>query len=300
VSGTYRGTVYQMSDVQTLTNPGATQSGRLNFGNMLAAAGYDTVNRYTGIGYTKFMLGLSVDYHGSLMESSMVRHMWQQVPGYDARVVDVVGVDTVVMGRGQFPAKAYIPPADWRTVLKDDVRQVLQRRDVPAPGPRVTPSRGVEVVGAADEGQGVRVSVHSASGGTVLVDRLDWPGYSATTDDGAAVDVHEGPLGLVELAVPAGSTVIHLGYEVPGLRTGLVAATLGLLVGLAHQLVWRRRRAGVARHGSAASTALPRPADAPLPVPAMPVPRTSSARVTLPSQKSVSAPPPAEARRPTT
>jgi len=303
VSGTYRGTVYQMSNVQTLTNPGATQSGKLTFGNMLAAAGYDTVNRYTGIGYTDFMLGLSVDYHGSLMENEMARRMWRQVPGYQARVLDVVGVDTVVMGRGQLPDEAYLPPADWHTVLKDDVRQVLQRRDVPAPGPRVTPSRGVDVLGAGEKGLGVDISVRSAHGGTVLVNRLDWPGYSAT-GDGHALKVSEGPLGLVEITVPAGSTAIHLDYEVPGLRTGLLAVTLGLLVALAHQLLWRRR-AGVSAGVDTVPAGAPQaPADGHREGSTVPIPRpgsrTSPTRVTLPSHKSMSTPPRAETDRPTT
>ena len=299
-SATYRGTVYQLSNVQTLTNPGATLSGKLTFGNIQAAAGYDTVNRYTGIGYTDFMLGLSLDYHGSLMESSMVRRMWQQVPGYQARVVDVVGVDTVVLGRGQFPAKAYRSPADWHTVLQDDVRQVLQRRDVPAPGPTVTPSRGVDVVAAADEGSGVRIAANSRDGGTVLVDQLNWPGYTATTGDGRAVEVREGPLGLVEIVVPPGSTVVHLDYDVPGLRTGLVALTLSLLVALAHQLLWRRRRTAPSGPRIPTAPAPRTPATAPRTARTASVPPTPSARVTLPSQKSVSAPPRAEPERATT
>ena len=242
VAESYRGTVYQLSDIGTLTNPGATESGRLTFGNMLAAAGHETVNRYTGIGFSAFSRGLSVDYHGSLVGSANVRRMWQKVPGYDARVVDVLGIDTVVLGRGQFPDYAYRPVPGWHEVLRDDVRVVLQRNDIPAPGPRVTPGDGVEVVGAADEGLGARVSVRSAHVSTVLLDRLDWPGYSATTDDGSTVEVRQGRFGLVELDVPAGSTVIHLAYETPGLRAGLVAAIVGVVVAVGHQFLWRHRR----------------------------------------------------------
>ena len=281
VSAAYRGTVYQLSDVRTLTNPDATRSGRLTFGNIQAAAGHDTVNRYTGIGYTDFMAGLSVDYHGSLMDGAMVRRVWDEVPGYDARLVDVLGVDTIVLGRGQFPASAYRSPADWHTVLRDDVRQVLQRRDVPADGPTVTPSRGVDVLEVAEAGLGVRISARSRDGGTVLVDRLNWPGYRASTADGSAVEVREGPLGLVEIVVPPGAGDIHLEYEVPGLRAGLVALTLSLLVALVHHLLWRRRPA--------------RPAAL-----RIPAPRNPSARVTLPSQKTVFAPSRAETDRPTT
>jgi len=185
-------------------------------------------------------------------------------------------------------------------VLQDDVRQVLQRRDVPAPGPTVTPSRGVDVVAAADEGSGVRISANSRDGGTVLVDRLNWPGYTATTGDGRAVEVREGPLGLVEIVVPPGSTVVHLDYDVPGLRTGLVALTLTLLVALAHQLLWRRRR--TAPSGPRIPTA-PAPrtsAEATRTARTASVPPIPSARVTLPSQKSVSAPPRAEPERATT
>ncbi len=98
------------------------------------------------------------------------------------------------------------------------------------------------VVSAEDEGLGARISLSSDDGGTVLLNRLNWPGYSATTADGGAVDVGEGPHGLVELTVPPGETVVHLAYEIPGLRTGLVAVLVGGLVALAHQLLWSRGR----------------------------------------------------------
>jgi hypothetical protein len=89
------------------------------------------------------------------------------------------------------------------------------------------------------------------------------------------VEVGEGPYGLLELTVPPGAADVHLEYDIPGLRPGLVALTLGLLVALGHQLLWRRARRAT-------------------------VPPASSARVTLPSHESVSAPPRAEAHRPTT
>jgi hypothetical protein len=154
------------------------------------------------------------------------------------------------------------------------------------------------VLAAEDTGLGSRLTVRSTDGGTVLLDRLAWPGYSAATASGAEIEVAEGPLGLLELTVPPGTTVIDVAYQVPGLRTGLVAVALGFLVAVAHQLLWwfRRREAGPVPAGS---------------VPAVPsvaaeTPRTepvrpkSSAFVTLPSQESTSTPAHEEAARTTT
>jgi uncharacterized membrane protein YfhO len=93
---------------------------------------------------------------------------------------------------------------------------------------------------AEADGLGARISVRSAHGGTVLLNRLNWPGYRASTTDGQTVHVGEGPFGLVEITVPQGSTDIHLEYEIPGLRTGILAVLVGGLAALAHQLLWRR------------------------------------------------------------
>jgi hypothetical protein len=239
-SETFRGTVLQLSNVHTIGDEGATKGGRLTFGNMLAAAGYATTNRYTGIGYAEFMRGLSFDHRSSLTNMNPVPRLYRNVPGYRTPLVDVLGVDTLVLTRGAFQPRDYAPRPGWRTVLRDEARQVLQRRELPPPGPRVTPSPGVDLLAAEDEGLGARISVRSADGGPVLLNRLNWPGYRAATDDGRTVEVSEGPLGLVELTVPPGRSVVHLEYEIPGLRAGLVAALVAALAAVAHQVLWRR------------------------------------------------------------
>lgn len=245
-SETFRGTVLQLSNVHTIGDAGATRGGRLTYGNMLAAAGYVSVNHYTGIGYAAFQRSLSFDHRGSLLDNDPMRQLNRNVPGYRAPLVDVLGVDTLVLTRGAFRPRDYVPRPGWRTVLRDEARHVLQRREVPAPGPRVTASRGVDVVAAEDAGLGARISVRSDDGGTILLNRLNWPGYRASTEDGRTVAVGEGPYGLVELTVPPGGTVVHLEYEIPGLRTGLLVVLVGALAAFAHQLLWRRaqRRPG--------------------------------------------------------
>jgi hypothetical protein len=254
---TYRGTVYQMADVGLL-GPEATRGGYLTFGNMAAAAGHQSINRYTGIAYATFMQNMSLNYRGSVRDDWPVATLYEDVPGYDTPIIDALGIDTLVLAtRGNEPEDRR-PQAGWRTVLRDEHRTVLQRRVVSADGPDVTPSTGVEVVAAADAGTGARLTVRSDDGGTVLLDRLAWPGYSAATAAGDVVDVREGPLGLVELAVPAGEHVIDLEYRVPGLRAGAAAVILGGLVALAHQLVWwrGRRRGGDPLDGIARPAAL--------------------------------------------
>jgi hypothetical protein len=239
-SETFRGTVLQLSNVHTVGDESATLGGRLTYGHMLAAAGHVTPNRYTGIGYAEFQRSLSFDHRGSLLNNDPLRRLNQNVQGYRTPLVDVLGIDTLVLTQGAYQPEEYRPRPGWRTVLRDEARQVIQRREVPAPGPRVTPSRGVDVVAAEDDGLGARISVRSDDGGTVLLNRLNWPGYRASTGDGHAVQVGEGPYGLVEITVPEGTTDIHLEYEIPGLRTGLLAVLVGGLAALAHQLLWRR------------------------------------------------------------
>jgi hypothetical protein len=236
----FRGTVFQLSNVFAISDVGVTQGGRLTFGNMLAAAGYVTPNRYTGIGHAEFMSGLSLDHRGSLTDTRALRRLYRNVPGYRTPLVDVLGFDTLVLARGAFEPREYAPRPGWRTVLRDEHRHVLQRREIPPPGTRVTPSPGVDLLAAEDAGLGARISVRSVDGGTVLLNRLNWPGYRASTEDGRTIAVGEGPRGLVELTVPPGSTVIDLEYEIPGLRTGLLAVLVGGLTALVHQVLWRR------------------------------------------------------------
>jgi len=206
----YEGTVLQLSTVATVGDQGATLGGRLTYGHTLAAAGHVTPNRYTGIGYGEFMSELFLDYRGSVTTNEPARRVFRHVPHYRGTLVDVLGIDTVVLTQGQFMDRDYKPREGWRTVLRDEARVVLQRREVPPPGPRLTPGTGVDIRAAEGDGTDVRISLRSPEGGTLLVNRLNWPGYRASTGDGRAVGVGEGPYGLLELTVPPGATDVHL------------------------------------------------------------------------------------------
>jgi hypothetical protein len=247
-----------MADVGLLDDSAATLGGRLTFGNMAAAAGHRSINRYTGIAYAAFMHNMSLNYRGSVRNDWPAATLYNDVPGYDTSIIDALGIDTLVLSTRGHDPEDHLPRAGWRTVLRDEHRTVLQRREVAADAPEVTPSDGVEVLRAADAGTGARLTVRSAEGGTVLLDRLAWPGYSAVTAEGGAVDVREGPLGLLEVTVPPGSNVIDVEYEIPGLRAGLVAVLVGGLVALAHQVHWwrgRRRPAHAENQPSGTATA---------------------------------------------
>jgi len=240
-TATYRGTVLQVSDLFAVQDPEAVLSGHVSFGQVLAASGQPTLNRYSGIGFTDFQDALAMDYRGSVHPAGLFDRLYADLPGYDAPLIDALGVDTLVVGRaGSVPTDA-LPRPDWRVVLADQDRTVLQRVEIPA-GPQVTPGAGVSVSAAREVGAGARFTTTATGDSTVLLDRLAWPGYRATTSDGTVLELAKGPAGLLQVQVPQGTSAVQLDYRVPGERLGILAGLGGLLLALVHQLLWWRSR----------------------------------------------------------
>ena len=75
-------------------------------------------------------------------------------------------------------------------------------------------------------------------GGTVLVDRLAWRGYSAVSE-GRRLPVETGPFGLLEITVPSGSGTVTVDYDVPGFPQAIILLALGLVGASIHQIMWR-------------------------------------------------------------
>lgn len=248
-TSTYEGLVLQVANVGMVEDPDATTSGALSFGHMLAAAGHETVNRYSGIGFTAFDSRVFVDYRGSVYTDVAADLVHAELPGYGTTVGDALGVSTLVVAKPGSKPSDHVARDGWHVSLDDAHRTVLVRDELLPDHPAVTPGPGVSVGAITGTGTDLRVDVTAADDGTVVLGLLAWPGYTATTDDGTPLRTAAGPLGLLEVTVPAGASQVRLEYHVPGLAPSLVAVALAGALAGAHQVVWATRRRRPARPG---------------------------------------------------
>ena len=84
-----------------------------------------------------------------------------------------------------------------------------------------------------------------AAGHLVVADALADRGWSAQVD-GRSVPLVSADHAMVAVAVPAGTHTVTLRYDAPGLRTGVLLSSVGVLLLLADLVPWRRRRRAAA------------------------------------------------------
>ena len=108
-----------------------------------------------------------------------------------------------------------------------------------------SPGTRVSAVAAGTDGTSFRVDAVPATGGTVVLRLLDWPGYS--TSVGTLGEPVDGYLVTVRLPASAAGESVQVGFQPPGWYAELGAWVVALLAGagwsLAHALR-RRRRVG--------------------------------------------------------
>jgi hypothetical protein len=240
-SADMEGTVMQVAWLKALQQTDAVPTGELTFGNSRAAAGFETVNRYTGIGFLDFALATGMDYRGSTPSDVALQHVFEPVEGYGVPLVQAMGVDTLVVSTrvpdfGELSRVA----REWTTVSETPNRVVLR-----APWDtslHLTPSAGLVVADASADGSTIIFDVEEGSG-SVLLPRVAWRGYSATAD-GRPTVTRAHASGLLEVVVPDGTTTVQVTYAIPG-ASAVVALAIGLVVATAaFQILWWRRRSG--------------------------------------------------------
>ena len=241
----FEGTVLQVAAIHTLAGTPAVATGMLAFGHTAAAAGIETVGRYTGINFAPFAYSIGIDYRGSIGAPGELERFFSSVgPNYDVPLIQAMGVDTLVVSPtvSDFDRLGELTQG-WEVIEEGELRTVLLspwRRS----GIEITPSHGLLIAGAASKGADVSFDVTSGDG-TVLINRLAWLGYEATAD-GRSLNISTGPNGLLQVQIPPGTTHVELTYTIPGMGLGALFLLGGVLVAVFHQGVWlltRRRKA---------------------------------------------------------
>ncbi|WP_454129850.1 hypothetical protein [Microbacterium aurum] len=252
-SGTtaYAGSVLQLAE-QARTDPQAVAHGRILFGNLSAALGYESLNRYTGIGFKAFSDALCMDYKGSTCADAYAA-LWRPVAHTGGDLATALRIGTLVVDRNSYPnLVAGGPPTGWHEADADEYRVVWVRDDELEVNGRVSGvSSGVVAVSTTSTETAESVDVSAGDEGWVTFARLAWPGYDVHID-GERVDYVTSSEGLLQVRVPAGQSTLTLSYAAPGLTVGWIAAAFGGAISLVLSVFWFARR----RQGRAVSLTL--------------------------------------------
>ncbi|GAB3804685.1 hypothetical protein GCM10028798_25390 [Humibacter antri] len=241
----FEGRVLQIADLASLRGTGAVASGALSFGNVRAAAGINSINRYTGIDFLKFANAMGLDYRGSVAQGVPLSNFFGSVaPRIHVPVVDALGVDTVVVAKNRSDIADLSRLARGWHVRSETPWSVVLVRDRPLSHPVLHAIGDVDISDARENGEDLSFRVTSTSGGSALVDRLPWPGYTASIGD-TPLKIEQGPFGLMTVGIPAGvEGTVEIRHAVPGLGLGLASAGAGMLAMVLYQFVYvlRSRR----------------------------------------------------------
>ncbi|MBA2472374.1 MAG: YfhO family protein [Pseudonocardiales bacterium] len=221
----YRGTVLQLASRTGVTTE-QMFTGEIMFGNLPLAAGLASVGNYTGLlGFAGFADALCMDYRGATCPDAFPR-LWRPADhDTNVRLVDALGVSTLVLQRSLLPDVVdRTPPPGWHVAVENGVRTVwLRDRPLSSDGRVSWSSKVVQVFADSAQPQHEIVRYRSSGhAGRIIFTRLAWPGYTATVD-GRPVEVSKGPAGLVAVEVPAGDHTLVLAFETPGLQLGFLA-----------------------------------------------------------------------------
>jgi hypothetical protein len=163
--------------------------------------------------------------------------------------VDLLSVSTVLLVRGELPDSTLLNPPDGWSVTEQTPFAVTWVRNLPLPsaGGIVWASPGVNVTQLATSTRELQMRVNQApgAGGTVVLSRLAWPGYSVA---GATLAPPTDGY-LVTVAVPPGSSgkTVTVRYAPPGWGVEQITGWLGLGIGLLWSLGFAFARANLVR-----------------------------------------------------
>ena len=210
-------------------------------------------NEYTTIGYKTYNDRYCIHYNGTTCPGAL-KKLFSMAPGTTVPRIDLLSISTLQIFRKDFSDQTMSsPPTGWHVAAKTD-SAVTWVRDNPLPtsGGVSWTSAGTETRTVSQSQQKVVLSVGAvpASGGRVVLSRLDWPGYGVS---GAAhVAPTDGYLLTIDVPASAQGSTIQISFDPPGWtveKEAGAAAAFGLVlwVFLHEVLIGRRRRSAAAR-----------------------------------------------------
>lgn len=224
----------------------------------LLAEDADVINTYSPLMYERYAEELCADAHGTVCWEALGTLMSTD-DATGVPVVDLLGISSIqILSREdedpasltpqEDPYTYATPPAGWvESVRNDGYALWVRETPVPGAGGVTWTSPGVTVTTTSVTNREVRLTVDEvpAAGGTVVLSRLGWPGYSVS---GAGMtDLTRDYLVTLDLAGTAPGTEVVLSFTPAGWNLGLgvlaVAFAGGALLAVGDRLAARRTRA---------------------------------------------------------
>lgn len=218
--------------------------------NMWYLNDHSVQNTYTPLVHVGYAAATCMNWRGETC-ADLAEKLFEIDPGTGTTLADRLAVDTVQIVKPVVPARLWRTVPDGWSVVSDTEHQVTWVRDDPV-GPAggvVWASDGVEVEVVEQEDRTLRMRLLEApaDGGTVLLSRLYWPGYTA--ENAEIVDPTDDFLLTLEVsAADVGSDVV-VSFSPPGWAFELGALTTAVLLGAAWSVAagpLRRRSASTA------------------------------------------------------
>jgi hypothetical protein len=239
------GDVFQVGGADHLLQSEPAFQGDLLLGSAWYLNPHSVQSTYSAIGFAAYGQRYCTSYQGSSCVKLLTR-LFTREPTTGQRRVDLLGVSTLLLVRPDFsPRTLRHPPPGWR-VAAATPNTVLWVRRHPVPGAGgvawSSPGTSVTHVDAASGGTSFRVAALPASGGTVVLSLLDWPGYS--TDVGSLVDPVDGYLVTVHLRPGSNGRVVHVDFHPPGWHLELGSWLVAVVAGAGWSMASRGQRAG--------------------------------------------------------
>lgn len=205
-------------------------------------------NLYTPVGYDSYSRDLCLLYDGRTCEALLAK-LFQTDPTTGMRLVDLLSIDSVqILATPDRPIEQLerrAVPQGWQVSERTEQSVVWTREQAGTPvGEVVWASEGLSVVQGANTNTSSTFHVDQVGpdGGTVVLSRLDWPGYQVA--GGTLADPLRDYLLTVTVPPDAAGTDITVTFRPPGWHIEVAAVAVGWLLAVGLTMVgwWRRRQ----------------------------------------------------------
>jgi hypothetical protein len=242
------GNVLQVGDSESELQSDPAAASELPVGSAWYLTGLTSQSTYTAISEAAYKDRYCVYYQGSSCPG-LLHRLFAVEPTTGRERVDLLGVGSLLLVRGQVPSASIAsPPPGWRVAASNRYAVLWTRRTPVAGAGSVAWTSGgttLSHVRASATATTFRVDRIGPDGGTVVLRLLDWPGYA--TSVGSLADPVDGYLVTLHLPASAAGETVDVGFHPPGWLAELAALAAALLGGAA----WSVTAAVHRRRGSA-------------------------------------------------